>query len=171
MQRVLIPNERIKLLKSDTGLAEKVEKLCKCKVSVSDEGIEISGEPLGEFSARNIIYAFGRGFDMQTACSLLDDDLYFSLIDLGQYFSSENRIHQVKARIIGENGKVKENIEHVSKVKMSVYGDTVSFIGTEREINEAETCVNALIDGESHRSAYRKMEAAHRKNREFAHLL
>ncbi len=49
---------------------------------------------------------------------------------------------------------------------MSVYGDTVSFIGTIDEINEAETAVNTLIDGGTHRLAYTRMEAAHRKNKE-----
>ncbi len=168
MQRVLIPYERIKLMKRDRSIAEMVESLCKCTVSISDDGVEVSGDPLGEFNASNIIFAFGRGFDIGTACMLADESLYFSLIDLEQHFGIENRIHQVKARIIGENGKVKANIEKVSKAKLSIYGNTVCFIGTHEEINEAQACVNALIDGETHRSAYRKMEAAHRKNRERA---
>ncbi|MGC8687196.1 MAG: KH domain-containing protein [Candidatus Micrarchaeia archaeon] len=170
MERLLIPKERLKLLEKDPKLIGKVSKLCSCKIDIEDEGIEISGEPFGEFSAKNILFAFGRGFDIDTACELYNDDFYFSLIDLDQYFNSEKRIHQVKARIIGENGKVKENIESVSKARISVYGNTVSIIGKINEVDEAKTCIVALIEGESHRSAYRKMEAAHRKNRLEMHI-
>ncbi|MGC8586042.1 MAG: KH domain-containing protein [Candidatus Micrarchaeia archaeon] len=166
MQRVLIPEEKIKVILKNPEIIKKVEDSCRCRIEISEEGIEITGNSFDEFSAKNIIFAFGRGFTIDEALMLLNDNFYFSIIDLEQYFGSENRIHQVKARIIGENGKVKKNIENVSKAKISVYGNTVSFIGTQESINEAETCVNALIDGESHRSAYRKMEAAHRKNRQ-----
>ncbi|MEM0149445.1 MAG: hypothetical protein QXW10_00935 [Candidatus Micrarchaeaceae archaeon] len=165
MQRVLIPSERVKLLEKDKSLARKVEELCKCKIDINEEGIDITGDAYGEFSARNILFAFGRGFDVQTACLLHNENFYFSMMDLAQFFGSDNRIRQVKARIIGKGGKAKENIERVSKARISIYGDTVSFIGTEREIEEAQTCVNALIDGDSHRSAYMKMEAVHRRNR------
>ncbi|MGC8651635.1 MAG: KH domain-containing protein [Candidatus Micrarchaeia archaeon] len=168
MQRVLIPMERLKLMKRDGSIAEQIEKCCRCNVSVGDDGVEVSGDPLGEFSASNIAFAFGRGFDIGTACMLAHEDFYFSLIDLEQYFGSENRIHQVKARIIGENGKVKMTIERVSNAKMSVYGNTVCFIGTHEGISEAKAAVDALIAGESHRNAYRKMEATHRKNRELS---
>ncbi|MGC8669660.1 MAG: KH domain-containing protein [Candidatus Micrarchaeia archaeon] len=166
MQNVLIPEERLKLLKKDSHIIKRIEEISSCRISFKDNNIEISGDPFWEFSAKNILFAFGRGFDINDALLLANDNEYFTYIDLGQYFSSDKRIHQVKARIIGKEGKVKGNIESISKAKISVYGDTVSFIGTEEEINEAQTCVIALIEGESHRSAYRKMEAAHRKNRE-----
>ncbi len=102
---------------------------------------------------------------MEIACRLNENDYYFSSVDLGQFVSSDKRMKQVKARIIGEEGRTKRYIEDVSGAKMSVYGDTVSFIGTIEEINEAETAVNTLIEGGTHRLAYKRMEAAHRKNK------
>jgi ribosomal RNA assembly protein len=102
---------------------------------------------------------------MDIACKLADDNYYFSSVDLGQIISSDKRVKQVKARIIGEEGRTKRYIEEVSSAKISVYGDTVSFIGSIEEINEAETAVNTLIEGGTHRLAYTRMEAAHRKNK------
>jgi len=167
MQSVYIPKERIRKLKQSRGLISSVEKLCGCKIKVDsdDDVVEITGEAYPEYMARNIIYAFGRGFEMELAEKLSDDSYYFNSIDLERIISSDKRVKQVKARIIGENGRTKRYIEEVSGAKISVYGDTVSFIGSITEINEAETAVNTLIDGGTHRLAYTRMEAAHRKNK------
>lgn len=168
MQTVYIPKERLKKLGSDGEMIPRVERLCKCKIEINpeDDFVEIKGDAYSEYSAKNIIYAFGRGFEMEIASKLSDMDYYFSSINLDEAISSEKRVKQVKARIIGESGRTKLYIEQVSGAKLSIYGDTVSFIGRIEEINEAETAVNTLIGGGTHRLAYLKMEAAHRKNKE-----
>ncbi|MDE1871099.1 MAG: hypothetical protein KGI06_02555 [Candidatus Micrarchaeota archaeon] len=166
MQSVNIPRERARKLRGHKELVDKIEKLCGCSIGFGDDDIiEITGAAFAEYSARNIVYAFGRGFECDIACKLHDNEYYFNSIDLAQLISSDKRIKQVKARIIGESGKTKRYIEGVSSAKLSVYGDTVSFIGTIEEINEAETAVNTLIEGGTHRLAYARMEAAHRKNK------
>jgi ribosomal RNA assembly protein len=169
MQSLYITKERVNLIRKDRSIAERIKKQCKCKIEITpDDTIEISGEAFGEFSARNIIHAFGRGFDMDVACRLLEDDFYFASIDLGQILGSDKRIQQVKARIIGIGGKTKRYIESVSQAKLSIYGDTVSFIGTTSEISEAQAAVDTLIEGGTHRLAYLRMETAHRKDKEQA---
>jgi ribosomal RNA assembly protein len=157
MQNVYIPHEKVKKLIEKKEIIRKVEKLCRCKIKVDDEDdfIEVKGEPYD-------------GFDIDIASKLSDIDYYFSSIDLGQIISSDKRIKQVKARVIGEEGRTKIYIENVSGAKISIYGDTVSFIGRIEEINEAETAVKTLIEGGTHRLAYARMEAAHRKNKEDA---
>jgi ribosomal RNA assembly protein len=172
MQQLYIPSKRIKLLRDRKEIISKVEKLCNCKVIVdSDDIIEINSDAFSEFSAKNILYAFGRGFDIEIACKLNEADYYFTSIDLEQLISSDKRIVQVKSRIIGKEGRTKKYIEGVSGAKMSVYGDTVSFVGTIEEIGEAETAVDTLIDGGTHRLAYSRMEAAHRKNKQQARMV
>ena len=164
MQLVYIPKERLKLL-GDKKTLEKVSKTCNCRLFVENgEAVRIEGSAYDEFVARNIVHAFGRGFDVDIACKLSNSDYYFSAIDLEQIFGNEKRIKQVKARIIGEEGRTKRYIEQVSSTKISVYGNTVGFIGKVEDIKEAEVAVNTLIDGGTHRLAYKKMETEHRKN-------
>jgi ribosomal RNA assembly protein len=167
MQHVYIPNERIKKLRQNKDLVSKIEKQCDCKISfdLEDDVVEIKGEAYPEYNARNVVYAFGRGFELDIALKLNENDYYFNSLDLGQIISSDKRLKQVKARIIGEEGRTKRYIEEVSGAKISVYGDTVSFIGTIEEISEAQTAVDTLIEGGTHRLAYTRMEAAHRKNK------
>jgi ribosomal RNA assembly protein len=171
MQQVQITEERLKALKKETNQVQLIERICRCKISIDPEGlINISGEDgFGEFVVKNILFAYGRGFEMKHAELLEKDDYYFLSIDLGQLFGSEKRIKQMKARIIGESGKTKTYIESVSGTKLSVYGDTVSFIGSQMQIEEAKTAVDTLLKGGAHKTAYLKMEAAHRKNKAAIH--
>jgi ribosomal RNA assembly protein len=167
MQQLQITADRLKSLRKDMEHIPLVERLCRCKISVDSEGtITILGEDgYGEFIAKNVLYAYGRGFEMKIAQLLEKENYYFSSIDIGQLYDSEKRIMQMKARIIGENGRTKIYIENVSGVHLSVYGDTVSFIGSPMQIEEAKTAVSTLLMGGTHKSAYSKMEAAHRKNK------
>ncbi len=172
MEEVYIPHDRLDLLKREARSKRLIERACNCRISIdTDDMVLISGSPYDEFVAKNVIYAFGRGFDMEVAGRLLDENCYFSSIDLKDELGSEKRVRRIKARIIGENGRTKRYIESVSSAKISVYGDTVSFIGGIEEIKEAETAVNTLIEGGAHRLAYLRMEAAHRKNKESAHAV
>jgi ribosomal RNA assembly protein len=168
MQQLYITKERLKTLKGDPKILKQVEKACKCKISVEEDGtIEISSkDAFMEFNAKNVVFAFGRGFEIETALKLINPEFYFRIIDLGQIESKAERIKQLKARIIGIDGKAKRYIEEVSMADISVYGDTVSIIGDITQVAEAETALNTIIDGGTHRLAYIKMEAMHRKNKE-----
>jgi ribosomal RNA assembly protein len=164
MQLVYIPKERLKLL-NDSKTREKICKACNCRLFLEDgEAVRIEGSAYDEFVARNVVHAFGRGFDVDIACRLANSEYYFSAIDLEQVFGNEKRIKQVKARIIGEEGRTKRYIEQVSATRISVYGNTVGFIGRVKDIREAEVAVNTLINGGTHSLAYKKMETEHRKN-------
>jgi len=173
MQQIYIPAERARALRRDRKLVESLEHATKCRIELSaSESIAVTSatdNAYDEFVAKNVISAYGRGFEPRTAELLISDDYYFSSIDLGRAFGDSKRLQQVKARIIGKEGKAKTYIEGVSGVKISVYGDTVSFIGSAEQIEEAEAAVNTLIDGSTHKLAYARMEAAHRKHKAKAH--
>ncbi len=167
MQQLYITSERLKSLKKNPKELELVGRICNCAIAIGDDDlIMIEGhDAYGEFTAKNVIFAYGRGFEMKIALTLCHDDSYFESIDLEQLLGNERQISRVKSRIIGENGRAKTYMETVSGAKISVYGNTVSFIGSSLQINEAQTAVNTLIEGGTHKLAYLKMEAAHRKNK------
>ncbi len=170
MQQLFITQDRLKALKKEPETIKLVESMCKCKIEVDNEGsiIITADDGYSEFVAKNILFAYGRGFEMRTAELLENEEYYFVQIDLGPMFS-EKRLVQMKARLIGETGKTKKYIENVSGAKLSIYGDTISFIGSASQIEEAKTAVNVLIEGGTHKLAYAKMEAAHRKNKAARH--
>ena len=173
MQEVYINAQRIKRMREFPDIVSTIERRTKSKIEINkkDDFIIIeSSDAIMEFTAANIVTAFGRGFDIETALLLLNDDYYFSYIDLRQIFGNSGRMQQIKSRVIGENGRTKIYIESVSGAHISVYGHTIGFIGMIDQINEAETAVRTLVEGGSHKLAYQRMEASHRKHKDYTHI-
>ncbi|MDE1850494.1 MAG: hypothetical protein KGH54_01715 [Candidatus Micrarchaeota archaeon] len=165
MQQVLIPVKRAKLL-SDKKLLESIEKRLNCKIRIEEDNqVVIEGEAYEEYNAKNIISAFGRGFDINQAYSLLSEEYFFTPINLKELFRNKDQLMRIKGRIIGENGKTKEYIESVSGAKMCIYESTVSLIGTIDQIKIANVAINILLEGGTHKKAYRVMEKARRELR------
>ncbi|MDE1851226.1 MAG: hypothetical protein KGH69_00870 [Candidatus Micrarchaeota archaeon] len=162
MEQILIPNKRVALLKEKElkSLAKRLE----CKLSITEENkVSIEGEPYTEYNAKNVIQAFGRGFDLNTAFKLLNEDYFFEYINLRDSFRNREQLQRIKARIIGEEGKAKSYMESVSNASICVFGSTVSLIGTIDEINVAKAAIAVLINGGTHKTAYMVMEKEKQK--------
>ncbi len=165
MEQILIPIERAKIL--EQRLLNEVQKKLNCKIEVRNGNeIAIEGSGYDEYNARNVIQAFGRGFNMPSAYRLLEETYFFKYIDLRDMFRNKEQIKRLKARIIGEEGRTKEYIQSVSEVEISVYGDTIGIIGTMEGIGIATVAIEALLGGGTHKKAYRLMELARRKAKE-----
>ncbi len=163
MERVLIPERRAEVLSKDKEGIGKLSERLHCRIEVIDGNVvSISGEPVDEFSAKGVVTAFGRGFDIGTALKLLDDNYIFDSINLKEITRSKDRIGELKSRVIGSDGKTRSYIEEVSGVSMRVYGNTVSIIGTLEEVKIARAAIDTLLSGGTHKKAYRVMEAARR---------
>lgn len=166
MQHVYITEKKLAELKANKEIVPQVEKACRCKILIDEGMLQINGsDAVLEFTAKNILFAFGRGFEIEAAMRLTDPDYYFKLIDLKQISASKKRVMQIKARIIGINGRAKKYIEEVSGALISIHGDTVGMIGDVEQVAEAECAINTLIDGGTHKLAYLRMETMHRNNK------
>ncbi len=164
MDQLYIPHERIKALVKSRDL-QKIERASSCSIKPEDGRVTIDGDPYEQLLLKNVLAAYGNGFDADSALLLMNDDYYMSVIDMSLYAKNRSRTQQLKARIIGENGKTKRYVETVSSAKISVYGEHICVIGESEAIDEAEAAIYSLLKGEKHKTAYSKMEAAHRKNK------
>jgi ribosomal RNA assembly protein len=163
MQQITIPMKRAELL-SDKKLMKEITERLGCKITISNGNeVEIDGNALSEFDARNVIQAFARGFDFNVAFKLLSDDYFFSTLDMKDSFRNEGQIERMRARLIGTEGRTKKYIEAVSGAYLSIYGNSVSMIGTTDEIKIASAAVNILLEGGTHSAAYTVMEKTKRK--------
>ena len=93
----------------------------------------------------------GRGFSHDVALELLDDENTLYMIELpgGE---------RIKARLIGTRGKAKRRVETDTDTRISIYGKTVSIIGTHNAVHVARRVIERLIQGAPHRNAYRLMK-------------
>ncbi|MEM3839505.1 MAG: hypothetical protein QXF01_02940 [Candidatus Micrarchaeaceae archaeon] len=162
MERILIPKERANALEKE-GL-EAIQKKLRCKITVQGANeVIIEGEPYDEYNAKNVIQAFGRGFSLASACKLLNEQYFIKYIDLRDMFRNKVQIRRLKARVIGEDGRSKVYIESVSEAEVSIYGDTISILGKISGIEIAAIGIESLLEGDTHKKAYRLMEQARRR--------
>jgi len=154
---IKIQEKRKKLLLKDKEGKRNIEKLTNTKINIKED-IEIDGEGLDLFQAKNVLKAFARGFDVKDSLCLLDDDYGLEIIDLSEFTGSKNRIMVLKGRIIGTGGKTKKSIEDHTDTKIAVLGKTISILGEWDKINVSKQAVMMLIDGCSHKKIYRWLE-------------
>lgn len=153
IKNVKINEERIAVLIGKHGKVKKeIETYTRTKISVSDE-IIIEGEAIDVLTAENIVRAIGRGFAPETALELLDEENTLFIITLDTKNSK-----RIKARIIGTRGKTRERLEKYTRTFISVYGKTISIIGTYRNVETAQEAVEKFIKGASHTSVYMFLE-------------
>ena len=154
---VRIPADRVKVLIGEKGKTkEMLEKKCNIKLEIDSEGeVRMEGETHDIYFSKDIVIAIGRGFNPKIAVKLLQPDYMFYLLPLKDYLSNENAIKRIKGRIIGENGRMKKEIEAVADCRISVYGNTVAIIGKTDGIEYAREAIEKIVHGAKHASVYR----------------
>lgn len=162
---VKIPAERIKiLLGKDRKTKETIEKKCKIKLNIGAEGeVHISGESADVFLYKDVVVAIGRGFNPKKAMKLANPEYQFYLFHLKEHVTSEKAITRVKGRIIGHEGKMREEIEQATESYLSVFGNTVGIIAKMDSMKYAKEAVEMLINGAKHSTVYAVLAKAKRR--------
>lgn len=158
---VLIPETRLKILRDKRLLYNrKLMDFFEVKIDASGEEVEIEGEDsLNVMRTKDIVRAFGRGFDWEDALDLVDDDYMLDVIDTTQYTGkSRNRQIVLKGRVIGAQGRSKSLIEKYSGAKIAVSGKTVSIIGKWENVRVAREAIKQLLGGAKHAGVFKTLE-------------
>ena len=164
MTHIKVPQDRIGAIIGPKGNVKKyIEERSASTLDIDSETgtIEIiaGDDPVGAMRAADVIQAIGRGFNPEKAYPMFDDDLLMlELIDLSEAASTPKEMTRLKGRIIGKGGKTREIAESLIGVKISVYGKTVSVIGSPEQILIIRTAIEMLIDGANHGSVYSFLE-------------
>ena len=160
---IYIPRDRLGVLIGEDGSTRaRIEKEAgvAIKVDSGSGGVTIergeSADPLKAMKAHDIVKAIARGFPPKKAMILLKEDTYFKVIDLRDYVgNSKKALERQKARIIGTDGKARRMLEETTGASISVYGKTVSIIGTLEEMDMAYNAVEMLAQGTPHGNVYK----------------
>ena len=171
---VRIPNDRIAVLIGKSGsVKSQIEKLCRVMLEVDGETGEVlvsstedDAEKTNPFKAVEIVMAVGRGFSPEVAMTLLKDQNTLYIIDLKEFAGrSKSGIERIKGRLIGEGGRARRNMENLSGTRISIYGKTVSVIGSVDRLRLAVDAVSSISNGSMHGAVYGRLEAANRRTR------
>ncbi len=150
IESILIPRERLGIIKNEKTRVE-VEAKLNVKISFHENAVMLDGEGLEFYQAKNLIKAIGRGFSPPKAFRLFDEEQILEIMELP---FADKKNDKIKARIIGSEGKTREEIEFRTKASISVYGKTVSIIGTYGQIKNAKEAIEMLINGAMHKTVY-----------------
>jgi len=170
---VKIPQERIGALIGPNGLVKaRIEKKLSVVLQIDSESgdVEIALSPEAQdpsllFRAKEVVTAIGRGFSSEKTFVLLEDEeTTLTVIDLRELVGkSQADMQRLKGRVIGQNGKTRQIIEELTEARISVYGHTISILGTLDQAEVAKEAIYMLLEGSQHRTVYRFLN---RKRRE-----
>jgi len=159
---VRIPEERIRIMKADPREQRKIQEMggCSLELHYEDQAVKIECEDgLRMMKLKDVVRAFGRGFNADEALYLLDDDYYLEVIDISEYVGKEkDRLKTMRGRLIGSEGNTKRTIEKDTNCKIAIYGKTISIIGKWDDVKSARTVVERLLGGSKHSTVYRMLE-------------
>lgn len=157
-----IPEERVGVLVGTEGSTKKsIEQQTKSVLTISKEGdVSINGEEaLLLYTAREIVRAIGRGFNPKIALLLLKMDYGLEIIDLKDVAGkNKNLLERIKGRVIGTEGKSREEVERLTDTHISVYGKTIGIIGETEQVSLAREAVAMLVSGSMHKTVYQFLE-------------
>lgn len=161
-ETIKIPSSRIAVLIGKQGKTrKKIESLTKTKVEVNSRTGEVAviqkKDDKNFYNALNIIKAIGRGFSPEKALILTDEDVLLEILNL-EDFLGKKEMTAKKARIIGTEGKAREEIAKKTGTEISIFGKTVSIIGKPENIEIARKAIEMILEGASHNAAYRYIE-------------
>lgn len=174
---VKIPKDRLAVLIGKEGCTkELIESSLNIQVTVDGDNstVEITDseattDPLAVWKGRDIVRAIARGFAPEKALKLVEDGVIVEVIDITHHIGeSKNSLQRMKARLIGAEGKTRRIIEENTGVYMSIYGKTVSLLGTYEEVMDSKKAVGMILEGKPHSSVYRYLEKVHKERKEQA---
>ncbi len=172
MQQIRIPRERIGVLIGKGGeIKRMIEERTGCRLNIDSETglveLEEGDNPLNMLRCIEVVRAIGRGFNPMIAMKLLDDDLIMlDIIDLSGIATTRNALKRIKGRIIGKGGRMRQSIEDLIGVDVSVYGKTVAVIGSPDQVRIVRKAIEMLAEGSSHPAVLRYLEKKRRELRE-----
>ncbi len=150
---------------------KRIESALKVTLTIDSEtgNVEATPQPSQTdvsvlFTVKNIVHAVGRGFSPKRALTLLDEDMDLLVLDLEDYVgTSRNAQNRVKGRIIGKEGKSRALLEDLTECLYSVYGSTVTIIGSFEMLPVAKKALEMLIEGAFHKTVWNHLYAYRRK--------
>lgn len=147
--------ERTKELKKEL---KNLEKKLQIKLTLEEKMLTIEGQAIEEYEAMPILEAIQFGFSAKKAFLLLENDMIFRIIPIKQFTRRKN-LYEVRARIIGKEGKTKRTLENISNCEIIIKEDNnLGIIGSAESIEEVTTAITSLIKGAKQSNVYSFLE-------------
>jgi ribosomal RNA assembly protein len=151
---ILMNGKKAKEIVRQKKLLEKI-KQHGVTLEFEENMVYINGSSALEvLSVKNVVNAFNRGFDSAISSLLLDDDYDLVVISLRDFSNSEKRAMQLKGRVIGTRGMIKQRLMKETGCYINVYGKTISIIGQIQNLSIAQSAIEMILNGAKHDNVF-----------------
>lgn len=143
------------------------------EIKFPEENNEFQDPNIRVFTAQTIINAINYGFNPIKALKLMDAEMIFELINLEQILGhSPSKLKRMKGRLIGDQGKFRQDLEKFSGANISIYGKYIALIGDYEAIKTAKKAINMILQGAPHKTVlnYLYEEYQKKKQAEFTEM-
>jgi len=142
----------------------EIERELKVKINNQGRNIFIEGEAENEYLCLKVIEAINLGFSLEKALILKNDEYILHILNIKDATRRKD-LERIRARLIGSQGKTKENMENLSECEISVHDNKVGIIGEISCINEAILSLKLLIQGSKQGNVYARLEKKKKERR------
>jgi ribosomal RNA assembly protein len=149
-----IPVESVRKIKKITPA---IENKVKVKISFGKDRVHVDGKELDEYLVSQILRAVDFGFDVDDALLLLNDDFVLEFIDVKNHTRRKN-LKDVRARLIGTNGKARKTIENLTGAVIVVSENSVGLIVDSDHLDITVQAIESLIQGSKHGNVFSYLE-------------
>jgi ribosomal RNA assembly protein len=149
-----IPVVSVRKIKKATP---SIENKVKVKISFGKDRVNVDGKELDEYMVSQIIRAVDFGFDVEDALLLLNSDFVLEFIDVKSHTRRKN-LKDVRARLIGTNGKAKKTIENLTGAVVVISENTVGVIVDATHLDTTIQGIECLIQGSKHGNVFSYIE-------------
>jgi len=149
-----IPVENLNKIKKATP---RIEDRIKIKISFGNEFVTIKGSEVNEFLTEQIINAIDFGFNVEDALLLKRDGFIIEFIKVKEFTRRKN-LKDVRARIIGKDGKARKTIENLTGAEIVIKDNTIGVIVDSEHLDSTIQGIELLIQGSKHGNVFSYLE-------------
>jgi ribosomal RNA assembly protein len=126
-------------------------------IIVNKDYAYLEGKEVNEFLAEKIIEAVDFGFDPEDACLLRNENFSLEYINIKDHTHRKN-LAEIRARIIGTEGKAKKTIELLTGSVIVIHGNIVGVIADSEHVSQTLQGIISLIQGSKHGNVFSYLE-------------
>ncbi|MBU3923949.1 MAG: hypothetical protein KJ592_03465 [Nanoarchaeota archaeon] len=137
----------------------RIESRAKIKLGVGsrESVVTVRGSELNEYLVEKIIEAVDFGFMVDDALLLLNEDFVLEFIEVKEHTPRKN-LKEVRARLIGTDGKARKTIENLTGAEIVINGNSVGLIVDAEHLGSAVQAIESLIQGAKHGNVFAYLE-------------
>jgi ribosomal RNA assembly protein len=119
------------------------------------------------FIARRVIDAINYGFHPSKALKIIHPNVHLDVFDLEDKIgTSTKKLTRYKGRLIGEQGKMRQNIEFYANVYMSIFNKYLALIGMPDKLIIAKKSISMILKGSPHKAVISYLQSEYQKEKQ-----